>query len=175
MIRAVLTGLLVLIAAVLGYAATRPDAFRIERSVHVQAPPDRVFGLIADFEQFNRWNPWLKKDPQTRGKYSAARSGVGASYAWDSVKIGSGRMTVVESAPPGRWVSRLEFFKPFTATNTAEFSIVPEGDGSRVNWAMYGPSDFSSKLIQVFMSMDKMVGPDFEDGLAGLKALAEAR
>ena len=170
-------GILALVAlvGVLAFAATRPDQFRIERSARIQAPPDRVFALIADFEQFNRWNPWLKKDPQTVGRYSAAHSGVGASYAWDSVKIGSGRMTVTESVAPTRWVARLEFMRPFEATNTAEFSIAADGDGCRVTWAMFGPSNFASKLMQVFFSMDKMVGPDFEDGLAGLKALAESR
>ena len=164
----------VAVVAVLAYAATRPDSFRVERSLRMQAAPERVFALVSNLEQFNRWNPWLKKDPATQGQYSAAVSGPGASYAWQSREVGSGSMTIVESAAPGRMTMRLDFVKPFEAHNMAEFSITPDGDGSRVTWAMYGPANFVTKLMQVAFSMDKMIGPDFEQGLAGLKALAEA-
>jgi carbon monoxide dehydrogenase subunit G len=175
MLKALVIVVVLLVAAVLIYAATQPDTFRIERSVRIQAPPDRIFGLVSNLEQFNRWNPWLKKDPGTKGTYSGAASGPGATYAWESGKIGSGRMTIAEANAPGRVTIKLDFIKPFEAHNMAEFTITPDGDGSRVTWAMFGPNTFLSKLIHVFFSMDKMVGGDFEDGLAALKALAEAR
>ena len=164
--------ILVAVLALLAYAATRPDSFRIERSLRIQAAPAHVFALIASLREFNRWNPWLKKDPATQGEYGATDSGPGGSYAWTGTKTGSGRMTIVESAP-GRQLVRLEFFKPMVATNMAEFTVVPDGDGARVSWAMYGPANFVSRLMQVFISMDRMVGRDFEQGLASLKTLAE--
>ncbi len=166
--------IVLLVAAALIYAATQPDTFRIERIVRIQAPPDRIFVLVGNLEQFNRWNPWLKKDPATKGTYSGTVSGPGATYAWESDKIGSGSMTIAESNAPGRATIKLDFIKPFEAHNIAEFTITPDGNGSRVTWAMFGPNTFLSKLIHAFIGMDKMVGGDFEEGLAALKSLAEA-
>lgn len=167
---------LVLLAAlllVLAYAATRPDSFSIARSTRIQAPPERVWGLIQDLKGFNRWNPWERKDPG-KGKYGATSAGPGASYSWASDKLGAGAMTVT-AATPGRQVTlRLDFLEPMKATNIAEFTLLPEGDGTQVTWAMSGRNNYLSKLMQVFFSMDRMVGDDFAAGLANLKALAEA-
>lgn len=173
MLKTILLAVLAALILLLIYVATRPDNFRIERSVRIQAPAERVHGLIADLKSFNRWNPWQKKDPAIQGQYSAATSGVGASYAWQSDKVGQGRLTLTEVQPPTRVALRLEFIKPMAAISTAEFTLRPDGDATVVNWAMFGPSNFVSKLMQVFVSMDRMVGPDFESGLADLKAMAE--
>ncbi len=173
MVKTVLLILLAAIVLLLIVAATKPDNFRIERSVRIQAPPERVHGLISDLQQFNRWNPWQKKDPAIQGQYGPTTSGVGASYDWQSDKVGQGRMTLTEVQPPTRVAMRLEFIKPMATVSSAEFTLRPDGDGTVVNWAMFGPTPFVSKLMQVFFSMDRMVGPDFESGLADLKALAE--
>ena len=163
-----------LIGALLAYAASRPDTVRVERDIVVKAPPARVFALIDDFHRWADWSPWEKLDPAMKRTHSGAASGKGAVYAWQgNGDVGAGRMEILETSAPARVLIRLDFLEPFAATNTAEYTIVPEGDASRVTWAMYGPAPFVSKLMQVFVSMDKMVGKDFERGLADLKALAE--
>lgn len=170
------TLVLIVIAAVLGlcaYAATRPDSFRVERSIRIQAPPERVFALIQDYRQFNRWNPYLKKDPATQGTYSASTAGPGARYAWVSQEVGTGSMTITEVAAPSRVAMRLDFVKPFEAQNQVEFLLKPTEGGTDLSWAMQGPSPFISKLMGVIFNIDKMVGTDFESGLADLKTLAE--
>ena len=167
---------IVVIAAVLIYAATRPDTFRIERSTSVAAPPDKVFALIDDLHQFNTWNPWLRKEPNVEQAYEGKASGVGSAYRWRGDKTGSGRMEIVELLPAQRVAMKLDFFKPIEAHHRAEFTIDPEAGGhSKITWAMSGSSPYLSKLMTIFFSMDKMVGPDFEAGLANLKALAEKR
>ena len=174
MFKRLLLVLIVLIAVLLGYAATRPDSFRVERATVIKAPPAKVFALIDDFRQWAGWSPWEKLDPAMKRTHSGAASGKGAVYAWQGNNdVGAGRMEILETTAPPRVLIRLDFLKPFAATNTAEYTIVPEGDGTRVTWAMYGPAPFVSKLMQVFVSMDKMIGTDFEQGLANLKALAE--
>lgn len=162
------------LALLLVYAATRPDDFRIARSTRIQAPPDKVFGMINDLQAFNRWNPWERKDPG-KGRYGATMLGPGASYSWDSEKLGAGTMTITDAAPSSRVALRLDFVRPMQATNVAEFLLQSDGDATQVTWAMTGKSNYLSKLIQVFFSMDRMVGDDFAAGLAQLKTLAEAR
>ena len=174
MFKRLLLVLIVLIAVLLGYAATRPDSFRVERATVIKAPPAKVFALIDDFHQWAGWSPWEKLDPAMKRTHSGAASGKGAVYAWQGNNdVGAGRMEILESAAPSRVLIRLDFSKPFEASNTAEYTLQPEGDATRVTWAMYGPAPFLSKLMQVFVSMDKMIGKDFEQGLANLKALAE--
>jgi uncharacterized protein YndB with AHSA1/START domain len=170
-------GLLVAAAvAVLVVLALRmPDAFSVERQTLVQAAPERVFAQINDLERMRTWNPWERKDPSVRGSHGALRSGVGASYAWTSDQVGAGSMTITESTPPSRVVLRLDFLQPFAATNRAEYTLTPEGGGTRVRWVMSGPSPFLSKVMQVVLDFDQMIGRDFEAGLAALKAQAEAR
>lgn len=162
-----------ILAAVLLYANSRPDTFHIERSAQIKARPEKVFSLINDFRGFNSWNPWLKKDPQTVGSYTGPASGVGAAYAWESKKIGTGRMEIIESQPTSNVKFKLDFLKPFEAHNTAEFALTPLNDGTNVTWSMYGCSTLMSKVMGLFMSMDKMVGNDFEAGLSNMKTLAE--
>lgn len=174
MLKVILIAVVAAVGLLLIYAATRPDNFRIERSVRIEAPPERIYGLIDDLHQFNRWNPFLRKDPATQGTYSGTPSGIGARYAWQSEKVGVGQMEIVETAAPSNVTMNLDFIKPFEAHNIADFTLKPEAGATQVTWAMHGPSPFLSKLIEVFVSMDRMVGKDFEDGLGNLKTLAEA-
>jgi uncharacterized protein YndB with AHSA1/START domain len=164
----------VLVVAVLIYAATRPDSFRIERSTSIKAPPEKIFSLLNSFHQWEAWSPWEKVDPAIKRTYSGAESGRGAVYAWQGNKnIGQGRMEIVESTPNSRLVIKIDFLKPFEAHNTVEFTLAPQGDSAKVTHAMFGPSPFISKVMGLFFNMEKMVGPKFEEGLASVKALAE--
>jgi Polyketide cyclase / dehydrase and lipid transport len=166
--------LAVAIAVVLFLAATKPDSFSVERATSVTAPPDKIFPLIDDFHQWRAWSPYENKDPAMQRSYSGAASGKGAVYGWDgNSNIGSGRMEILDSSAPAKIVIKLDFFKPFEGHNTAEFTILPQGDATHVNWRMHGPASFISKLMQVFMNLDHMIGKDFEIGLANLKRLAE--
>ena len=174
MLKTLLIAVVAAIGLVLVYAATRPDNFRIERSVRIKAPPERIYALIDNLHQFNLWNPFLRKDPAAQGTYSGTESGKGARYAWQGDKVGVGQMEIVGTAEPSSVTLNLDFLKPFEAHNMADFTLKPDGDATEVTWAMHGPAPFMSKLIQVFISMDKMVGKDFEDGLNNLKTLAEA-
>lgn len=162
------------IAAVLIFASTRPDSFHVERSTLIKAPPDKIFGLINDFHRWTAWSPWEGLDPAMQRTHSGAAQGVGAAYAWQgNSKVGAGRMQITESGLPNKISIRLDFIQPFEAHNTAEFSLQPEGDATRVTWAMNGPSPYISKLMGVFVSIDSMIGKDFAAGLAKLKAAAE--
>ncbi len=163
----------VLIAALLAYAATRPDSFKVQRSALIKAPPEKVFALVSDLRAFNTWNPWARKEPELKGSYSGPSSGKGAAYAWEGKKVGSGRMEISEVVPPSRMTMKLEFIKPMQTNSVAEFTLVPQGDATGLTWAMSGPSPYISKLMGVFFNMDTMIGKDFEDGLANLKQLAE--
>jgi uncharacterized protein YndB with AHSA1/START domain len=175
-IKLVLLGVVAAVGALLIYAATRPDSFRVERSVIVNAPPDRVFAQIEDFRKWAVWSPWEKLDPALRRTHSGAAAGKGAIYEWaGNDKVGSGRMEIIEAVPGVKLGIRLDFLQPFEAHNTAEFSLQSRGDATRVTWAMFGPNPYMAKLVQVFMSMDAMVGRDFETGLANLKAVAESQ
>lgn len=165
--------LVIVIGALLILASRRPDRFRLERSMVINATPEALFALISDLQQFNRWNPWNRKDPAIQGSYSSVTSGVGASYAWESKVVGSGRMTITAAEAPKSTAMQLDFFKPFKAQNTADLTLHAEGTGTRVVWGMAGENNLMSKLMQVFVSMDAMVGKDFEAGLANLKELAE--
>jgi hypothetical protein len=169
----VLGALALLIIAVLAYAATRPDHFRVERSVAVKAPADKIHAQINDFRLWAAWSPWEKMDPAMKKTYGGAATGKGATYAWAGDKSGQGSMEILESNAPGLVKLRLDFIKPFEAHNMVDFSIVPQGDAQQVTWAMYGPANLMTKVIHLFMPMDKMVGKDFEAGLAALKAAAE--
>ena len=164
----------VLIAAILGYAMTVPDNFRVQRTTSIKAPPEKIFPLINDFHRWGSWSPWEKMDPEMKRTYSGAASGKGAAYAWQgNSKVGEGRMEIADTSPPSKVTIKLDFMKPFEAHNTAEFTLEPKGDSTNVTWAMYGPSEFITKVMGVFVSMDKMIGKDFETGLANLKTVAE--
>ena len=168
--------LAIAIAVVLILALTKPASFAIQRSAVMQAPAEAVFPLINDFHQWTKWSPWENRDPALKRTYSGTESGKGAVYAWDGNKnVGSGRMEILDASSPSKITIKLDFLKPFEAHNTAEFTFVPERDASATNviWVMRGPSSFMSKVMQVFMDFDKMIGRDFETGLANLKTLAE--
>jgi uncharacterized protein YndB with AHSA1/START domain len=166
--------LAIAVAVVLILAATKPDTFSVRRAATVRAPPERIFPLINDFHQWGSWSPWEHKDPAMKRTYSGADSGKGAVYAWDGNKnVGSGRMEILEASPPSKIVIKLDFFAPFEAHNTAEFTMLPQGDATNLTWVMHGPLVFMAKVMHVFINMDKMIGKDFEAGLANLKKLTE--
>ena len=149
------------------------DTFRVERSILIAAPPQAIFPYIDDFHRWVDWSPYEKMDPAMRKTYSGAAAGQGAVYGWAGKKAGSGRMEIRQSQPPARVLIQLDFSKPMTAHNTAEFTLTPQGEATRVTWAMYGPRTLMSKVMGLFFSMDKLVGPQFEEGLETLKRLAE--
>jgi polyketide cyclase/dehydrase/lipid transport protein len=165
-----------LVVALVAVVATRPAAFHIERSVLVQAPPENVFVHVDDFHAWGAWSPWEKLDPKMERVYSGAPSGVGARYGWksESDEVGEGKMEIEKSEKPWQIVIRLEFIKPFAATNTATFAFVPSSSGTQVTWAMDGNNGFMGKAASLVMDMDQLVGSDFERGLAALKTLAES-
>jgi hypothetical protein len=164
----------VLIAGVLGLAATKPDTFSVQRSTSIKAPPEKIFVALNDFHRWTDWSPWEKLDPNMKRTQSGAASGKGAIYEWEgNSKVGAGRMEIVESMPATKVGIQLDFIKPFEGHNITEFSLVPQGDATGVTWTMHGPTPFVSKIMQVFVSMDRLIGKDFEAGLANLKALTE--
>jgi uncharacterized protein YndB with AHSA1/START domain len=176
MLKSLFRLLLVALIAFLGFAATRPDHFHVERSTLIQATPDRVFAQLQDFRRWSAWSPWEGKDPAMKRDFSGAASGPGAVYAWSGNRqVGSGRMEITEAQAPAKLVIRLDFFEPFEAHNTATFTLSPQGGATRLTWAMDGPSPFLTKVIHLLMPMEKMVGPDFERGLAKLRELTEDR
>ena len=155
----------------------QPSNFRISRSISMSAPASEVFGQVNDFHNWRNWSPWEKMDPDLKRTYEGAPSGTGSVYSWSgNKKVGEGRMTLVESHPSDRIRIKLEFLKPFKATNTAEFTFQSEGGNTRVEWAMTGANEsFMSKAFCMVMNMDKMVGKDFEKGLASMKETVEAK
>ena len=163
----------VLVVGVLIAAALRPNTFRVERSTIINAAPEKIFAMINDLHRFNTWNPYEKMDPRIKGSYSGADAGKGAAYAWESKKVGTGRMEILDTAAPRKVVMKLDFLKPFEGHNTAEFTLEPQAGATAVTWAMYGPTAFIPKLMGMFFSMDAMIGTSFENGLANLKAAAE--
>lgn len=174
MLKIILLVIAAVVAALLVYAAVKPDSFRLERSTAVAAPPDKVFALINDLRQFNTWNPFAKMEPTVVMTYDSTSAGVGGAYGWKGDKTGEGRMQITESIPSRRVTAKLDFVKPIEAHNLVDFTIEPRGDqGSTVTWAMHGPMPYVNRLMTIFFDMDKTVGKDFESGLANLKALAE--
>ena len=174
MIKKVGLVLLALIAIVLGLAATKPDTFSVRRSITINAPAEKVQPLIADFRNWPVWSPWERLDPDMRRTFSGAPSGVGAVYAWDgNSDVGAGRMEIVDMAAPNRIDIRLDFLRPMETGSNTRFSLEPRGSGTEVTWYMTGPMPFISKVMSVFVSMDSMIGADFEKGLSQLKSAAE--
>ena len=166
--------LAIALAIVLVLAATKPNSFSVQRVTSIKAPADKIFPLINDFHQWGTWSPYENKDPAMKRTFSGAASGNGAVYAWDgNNNVGSGRMEILDASAPSKIVIKLDFFKPFEGHNTAEFTMLPQGDATTLTWRMHGPAPFMSKLMQVFMNLDRMIGKDFEVGLASLKQLTE--
>ncbi|MBK7858183.1 MAG: SRPBCC family protein [Archangiaceae bacterium] len=174
MAKKILAVVAVLVVAFLGFVATRPSEFTISRSASLAAPQPAVHALVNDFHQWARWSPWDQMDPSMKREYSGPASGVGSSYAWSgNDKVGEGRMTILGSTPEKIEI-KLEFIKPFAATNVTAFSFAPEGAGTKVQWSMNGHNNFMAKGFGVFMDMDKLVGADFEKGLASMATAAQA-
>lgn len=174
MLKIILIVLVVLVAGILLYAATKPDTFSVRRSASIKASPEKIFPLIDDYRNWTSWSPYENKDPAMKRTFGATTSGKGATYAWEGNKeVGQGGMEIQESVPPSRVTIKLDFVKPFEAHNIVDFTLEPQGDATKVTWNMHGPAPFVSKVMQVFIDMDNMVGRDFEAGLANMKAVAE--
>jgi carbon monoxide dehydrogenase subunit G len=149
------------------------DTFHVSRSILIDAPPEAIFPHIDDFHAWAAWSPYEKMDANLAKTFTGPARGVGAGYAWVGRKAGSGRMEITQSNAPSKVVIKFDFTRPMTAHNTAEFTLEPQGGATRVTWAMHGPNTLMSKVMGLFFSMDKLVGPQFDEGLASLKALSE--
>ncbi|MBV9065331.1 MAG: SRPBCC family protein [Methylobacteriaceae bacterium] len=170
--------ILLAIVAAFAYASTKPDDFRLERTTSIDAPPDTIFPLLDDFRRWAEWSPWEDKDPAMKRTYVGAPAGQGAAYAWRGNRnVGAGRMEIVETSPPLRLLIDLHFLKPFQARHQTEFHLEPAAAGTgvatRVTWRMHGRAHPMMKTMALFMDMDRMVGRDFETGLANLKRISE--
>jgi len=171
-ILAIVFGFLAIPLVVVAVAATRPATYLVQRSIIVAAPPEAVYAAVVDFRRWERWSPWASLDPGQ--KTTVAGDGVGAVYTWSgNDKVGAGRMTIVEAVPGSRVGIKLEFLRPFESTSETSFLVVPEGPGSRLTWLMKGTNGYVARAMSIFMDMDKMIGPDFEKGLASLKVEVE--
>ena len=165
----------VLVVAVLAYATTKPDTINVSRSTRIQAPPDRIQPLVDDFHTWTTWSPYEKRDPNLQRTFSGAPKGKGAVYEWNgNNEVGQGRMEILESHQ-SKVTIKLDFIKPFEGHDIAEFRFEPAGGATNVTWAMHGPANFLSKVMCVFIDMDKMIGGDFEAGLATMKSVAESQ
>jgi uncharacterized protein YndB with AHSA1/START domain len=174
MLKKAAIGLGAVVAGILVFAATRPDSFRVERSIQIAAPPESIYPLLSDFREWKRWSPWEELDPDMQRTFSGADEGNGAVYAWDgNRKAGEGRMEIIQAVPEEHLSIALTFIRPFESHNTAEFTLVPNPEGTEVRWTMHGPAPYVTRLMTVFLSMDRLIGPDFERGLAELKRTTE--
>jgi hypothetical protein len=175
MVRKILIGIAAAIVLFIVVVASRPANFHIERSISIAAPPESAFAQVNDFHAWSAWSPWEKMDPQMKKTFDGPPSGVGAAYAWTgNDKVGEGKMTIEKSTAPALVGIKLQFIKPFAATNQTTFTFAPAAGGAKVTWAMDGENNFVGKAFSMFMDMDKMVGGDFERGLASMKTLAES-
>lgn len=166
--------LLIVVVGFLAYVATRPDTFRVERTATIGASADLIYPRIADFHAWQSWSPWEKLDPAMARDFAGDAGAVGSSYGWTGNKeVGKGKMTISAAQPPSQLTIQLDFIEPFASSNVTTFTLAPEGDGTKVSWVMDGNHNFMSKAMCVFMDMDKMVGADFEKGLASLKSESE--
>jgi hypothetical protein len=171
----ILGGVAIAVVIFAVFVAIQPADFRITRTGTITAPPADVFAQVNDLHNWEAWSPWAKRDPAMKQNYEGPGSGTGASYSWSGNKdVGEGRMTITESRPSELVRIRLEFLKPFKATNTSEFTFKPDGQQTLVTWSMSGQRNFMMKAFGLFMNFDKMVGGDFEKGLASMKSVTEA-
>jgi hypothetical protein len=172
-IKVILIVLVLAVAGVLAFAATKPDSFRVQRSTSIKAPPEKISAVLSDFQAWKGWSPWERIDPAMKRTYSGEPRTKGAKYAWaGNGEVGEGSMTITE-AQPSRVALDLDFVKPFEGHNKVVFTLMPKGDATEVTWDMQGPSPYITKVIQVFCDMDGMIGKHFEKGLADLKTLTE--
>jgi uncharacterized protein YndB with AHSA1/START domain len=176
MIKKILLVLAAIVAVILVVAAFQPAEFRVTRSTTIAAPAAVVFAEINDFHRWQAWSPWEKLDPAMKRTFDGPPAGVGAIYGWEgNNEVGAGRMTITESQPAELIRIRLEFLKPMEAQSTTEFTLRPEGSGTAVTWTMAGRNNYLAKIMCLFMNMDKMLGGQFEQGFANLKAVAEVK
>jgi hypothetical protein len=174
LLKKILVGIVGILVAFAGIVALQPAEFRIVRSERITAPAPAIFARVNDFHKWEAWSPWEKRDPAMKKIFEGPGAGTGAVYSWaGNDEVGEGRMTLTESRPGELIRIRLDFLKPFAATNTTEFTFKQEGALTDVTWSMSGRKGFMSKAFCMFMNMDKMVGADFEKGLAQMKAVAE--
>jgi Polyketide cyclase / dehydrase and lipid transport len=174
MFKKILIAFAVVIVVFLIVVATRPSEYHVARSVAIAAPPEVVFAQVNELKKWEAWNPWGKIDPAMKLTYEGPASGVGAAYAWvGNSEVGEGRMTLTESRPNEAVQFRLEFYKPMAGVSTAEFTFKPEGNMTTVTWSMTGKNNFIAKAFCLFVSMEKMIGGQFEKGLADLKSVSE--
>jgi hypothetical protein len=171
---AVVVLLVVLLAGILVFAATKPDTFGVRRATSIKAPPEKIFPHINDFRRWGSWSPYEHRDPAMKRTLGGAPSGTGAVYEWDgNNKVGAGRMEITATSPPSKITIKLDFIRPFEGHNIAEFTLDRNGDATTLTWAMHGPNRYIGKVMGIFLDMDNMIGKDFETGLANLKTLAE--
>ena len=176
MLKKILLGLAAVIVILAIVVALQPADFRIERTATIAAPPAKVFAQVNELKNWDAWSPWAKRDPKMKMSYEGPPAGAGAVSAWaGNSEVGEGRMTIIESRPAELVRFKLEFFKPMEGTSTAEFSFRPAGEQTAVTWRMEGKNNFVARAMCLVMDMDKMVGGDFEQGLAGLKSIAERK
>jgi hypothetical protein len=174
MFKKILITLLILILVFACVVALQPADFRISRSATISAQAETVFNQVNDFNHWNAWSPWAKLDPNAKNTFEGPSSGVGAGFSWaGNNKVGEGRMTITESRPYDLVRIKLDFIKPFEATNTTEFTFSSSGDQTLVTWTMFGKNNFISKAISLFINCDQILGPEFEKGLAQMKTVAE--
>ncbi|MFM9904504.1 MAG: SRPBCC family protein [Pyrinomonadaceae bacterium] len=179
MLKKAILGILVLlviaVAALIGVVAMQPDEFSVIRDATFNAPPERIFEQVNDFHKWQAWSPWAKIDPAMKTTYSGPATGVGSSYAWTgNSEVGEGKMTISESKPNEQIKIDLDFIKPFEAKNVTSFTFKPDGGKTTVTWKMSGKKNFMMKAFGMVMDMDKVVGGDFEKGLAQLKPVVES-
>ncbi len=174
MLKSVLLVLVVLIVGCVVVVAVQPSEFRVERSTTIAAPASVVFAQVNDFHNWDAWSPWAKLDPNCKYSFEGPPAGTGAILAWaGNNEVGEGRMTITESQPPELIRIKLDFVKPFENSANVQFTFKPQGDQTVVTWTMSGPNTFVGKAMHLVMNMDKMIGGDFEKGLAQLKTVAE--
>ncbi|MGQ0443083.1 MAG: SRPBCC family protein [Methylophilaceae bacterium] len=174
MIKLIVIVILLLVGGLFIYASTRSSKFHVQRSTTIKAPPEKIFAIINDHRHWADWSPWEKLDATMKKTISEPSSGVGASYAWEgNAKAGAGLVTITETEPPYKLVSRLEMRKPVKAQNRVEFTIEPLGDSTKVTWAMAGTQNLTMKVMGLFINCNDMVGKDFDVGLAQLKTMIE--
>jgi uncharacterized protein YndB with AHSA1/START domain len=176
MLKKLLLAMAAVLVTFLGFVATRPDAYRVERSSEIAAPATAVFAAVSDFKNFPEWSPWETRDPNMKRTLSTPSAGAGATYAWEGNKdVGKGKMTFTEVTAPARVREKLEFLEPFPSVADVAFDLSAAAGGTKITWAMEGKHTFVGKIFGLFMDMDKMIGKDFEEGLANLKRVVESR
>lgn len=174
MLKKIAIGVVAILAIILGMAAMQPDNFAVKRVTTIKAPPEKIIVLINDFHNWTSWSPWEQLDPNMQRTFSGAPNGKGAIYHWKgNSAVGEGRMEIMEITAPTKVAIKLDFVDPFESSNVTEFTLQPQGDMTTVTWTMNGPMLFISKLMSVFMSMEDMIGKDYEKGLAAMKTVAE--